>query len=222
MTNVIFLSYPLNNQAFGYGNGKRFEITQVRDICCGDTSNNTEFQMPTHYGTHIDFPFHFSKTGNKSTDYSPDEFVFSNIALVEVNSNEVSDFLIRNKDLNVENFNQDIELLFIKTGYCKKRFSSEYWEFGLGFHPETANYLKQKFPKLRAIAFDLISMNSFQQRELGREAHKQYLIENDILIIEEVDLNKVSTKTLFNEVIIAPLMLDKADGAPVTIIAKTK
>lgn len=221
MSNTLFLSYPLNDKAFGYGNGDRFEITQVRDMCCGDTSNNTVFKMPTHYGTHIDFPYHFSADGKKSTDYSVTDFVYNEVGIVEIDANNVTDYLIKNIDFALDNLNQNIELLFIKTGFCEKRYTDEYWEFGFGFHPETASYLKQHFPNLKAIAFDLISMNSYQQRETGREAHKQYLIENDILIVEEVDLTQVTPQTEFNEVIIAPLMLDKADGAPVTIIAKT-
>lgn len=221
MSNTLFLSYPLNDKAFGYGNGDRFKISQVRDMCCGDTSNNTVFEMPTHYGTHIDYPYHFSSDGKKSTDYSVTDFIYNQVGIVEVEANNVTDFLIKNQDLEIEHINSNVELLFIKTGFCEKRYTDEYWEFGFGFHPETANYLKQHFPNLKAIAFDLISMNSYQQRETGREAHKQYLIENDILIVEEVDLTKVTAQTKFNEVIIAPLMLDKADGAPVTIIAKT-
>ena len=221
MSEIIYLSYPLNNKAFGYGNGDRFKLTQVRDMCCGDTSNNTIFEMPTHYGTHIDYPYHFSSEGKKSTDYNVSDFIFNQVSFVEVEAQNVEDYLIKNKDLNLNGLNPDTELLFVKTGFCNKRYSDEYWQFGFGFHPETALFLKQKFPNLKAIAFDLISMNSYQQRETGREAHKQFLIENDILIIEEVDLTQVNALTQFEEVIVAPLLLDKADGAPVTIIAKT-
>jgi len=221
MSKTLFLSYPLNDEAFGYGNGDRFKISQVRDMCCGDTSNNSVFEMPTHYGTHIDFPYHFSIDGKKSTDYEARDFIYNQIGIVEIDSEKVEDYLIKNKDLEIDHINTNIQLLFIKTGFCSKRYTTQYWELGFGFHPETADFLKQNFPHLKAIAFDLISMNSYQQREIGREAHKEYLIENDILIIEEVDLSQVSSQTQFNEVIIAPLLLDKADGAPVTIIAKT-
>jgi len=220
MSKIIYLSYPLNDKAFGYGNGDRFKLIQVRDMCCGDTSNNTVFEMPTHYGTHIDYPCHFSSDGKKSTDYNVSDFIFNQVSIVEVEAQNVEDYLIKNKDLPLEGLNPDTELLFVKTGFCNKRYSDEYWQFGFGFHPETASFLKQKFPNLKVIAFDLISMNSYQKRETGREAHKQFLIKNDILIIEEVDLTQVNALTQFEEVIIAPLLLDKADGAPVTIIAK--
>ncbi|MCB9335094.1 MAG: cyclase family protein [Flavobacteriales bacterium] len=220
MSKTLFLSYPLNSEAYGYGNGDRFKLTKVRDICCGDTSNNTTIEMPTHYGTHIDYPFHFSVDGKKSSDYLAQHFIFQNIGFVEVDASLVEDYLIGNKNLVIENISSNIEMLIVKTGFCNKRHTPEYWEYGLGFHPETASFLKEKFPQLKAIAFDLISMNSYQQREIGREAHKEYLIKNDILIIEEVDLRAINSQTIFKEVIVAPLLIENADGAPVTIITK--
>ncbi len=222
MSKTLFLSYPLNDKAFGYGNGDRFKLTQVRDMCCGDTSNNSVFEMPTHYGTHIDYPYHFFSEGKRSTDYKASDFIYSNVACVEIREHDVDDYLIRNKDLNIAGIAPNIELLFIKTGFCNKRYTEDYWEYGFGFHPETATYLKTSFPNLKTIAFDLISLNSYQNREIGREAHKQFLVENDVLIVEEVDLCQISSQTQFEEVVIAPLLLDKADGAPVTIIAKIK
>ena len=223
MSDIKFLSYPLNDKAYSYGNGERFEITQVRDMCCGDTSNNTTFKMPTHYGTHMDFPYHFSSEGKKSSNYSASDFVFSDSACLEINSDNVENYLISIADLslNIDNISEETELLFVKTGFCNKRYTNDYWEYGFGFHPDTAAYLKRKLPKLKMIAFDLISMNSYQQREIGREAHKQFLIEHDILIVEEVDLRFVDSSTVFEEVIVSPLLLENADGAPVTIIAKT-
>lgn len=216
---ILNLTYPLNDKAFGYGNGDRLNLIKARDMCCGDTSNNTVINMPTHYGTHIDYPFHFSKEGKKSSDYSIEDFIFDEVKCIEVKENEVVDYLITNNNLEVEG-DSKTELLFIKTGFCNKRNSNKYWEFGFGFHRETASFLKHKYPNLKAIAFDLISLNAYQNRSEGRIAHKEFLIENDILIIEEVDLRKINSKIKFKKVIIAPLQLENADGAPVTIIAE--
>lgn len=216
---ILNLSYPLNDKAFGYGNGERFQLTKERSMCCGDTSNNTSFKMPTHYGTHIDYPFHFSSEGKKSTDYPIQDCIYNEVELIEIDNSLIDDYLIKNDHLNLIGKNNKAELLIIKTGFSNKRNEPVYWEFGLGFHRETANYLKQYFPNLRAIAFDLISLNSYQNREEGRAAHREFLIENDILIIEEVDLRKITKSTKFNHVIVAPLNIENADGAPVTIIA---
>ncbi|HRN41202.1 MAG TPA: cyclase family protein [Vicingus sp.] len=220
MSNTIFLSYQLNDKAFGYANGNRFNLKKVRSICCGDTSNNSSFEMPTHFGTHIDYPYHFDEKGKNSSDYLAQDFVFSKIACISIEETIIDDYLIKNNHLNLSKIPSETELLFIKTGFCYKRLLPEYWEFGYGFHPETAAFLKQKLPNLKAVAFDLISLNSYQHRELGRIAHKEFLSTQNILIIEEVNLQEITEKTIFNEVIIAPLLLEKADGAPVTIIAK--
>ena len=221
MSNWIFLSYPLNDKAFGYGNGERFKLNKLSDMSTGSSSNNTSFQMPTHYGTHIDFPFHFAIDGKKSTDYNAGDFVFENVAVIEINSSTVKDYLININDLHkVQLLKKNTDLLIVKTGFCAKRYTDEYWEKGLGFHLETADFLKQNLPNLRAIGFDLISLNSYQQRAHGREAHKEFLKKNDVLIIEELDLNKVTETTNINKVIVSPLYMEDADGAPVTIFAE--
>ena len=218
MNNWIFLSYPLNNNAFGYGDGDRFELNQTRSICCGDTSNNSAFKMPTHYGTHIDYPFHFSDNGKTSSDYQATDFIFNHVNIVEIND-KVENYLIKNINLDLTQVNKNCDFLIIKTGFCNKRLSQEYWEYGYGFHPETAVYLKQNLPNLKAIGFDLISLNSYQNRPVGREAHKAFLIENDILIIEELNLLNITKSTEINQLIVAPLLLEKADGAPCRIFA---
>lgn len=176
--------------------------------------------MPTHYGTHLDFPFHFSENGKTASDYKADNFVFNEVEIIEIESGDVKDYLIKNENLNVKGLNSSTDLLIIKTGFCHKRHLDEYWEKGLGFHSETAAYIKAHFSHLKAIAFDLISLNSYQQREMGRKAHKEFLIKQDVLIVEEVDLRNVNSKTKFKQVIIAPLLMEKSDGAPTTIMAE--
>jgi len=215
--NWTYLSYPLNSNAFGYGNGDRFELKQIRSMCCGDTSNNSEIKMPTHYGTHIDFPFHFNEKGKTSSAYQAVDFVFLKVGVVEI-SNDVEGFLIKNNNLNLKELNSNIDFLIIKTGFCNKRNTNEYWEKGYGFHPETALFLKNNFPNLKAIGFDLISLNSYQNRPIGREAHKAFLIENDILIVEDLDLREITAKTKIIQLILAPLLIEDADGAPCTIL----
>ena len=216
-----YLSYPLNDKAFGYGNGDRFSLKFIRSMCCGDTSNNSEFFMPTHYGTHIDYPFHFSDQGAKSSAYSANDFVFNNVGVIDISdSSPIDDYLIKNEHLNLDDIEKDVEILIVKTGFTNKRNTDEYWEFGYGFHPETAYYLKSNLPHLRAIAFDLISLNSYQNRPIGREAHKAFLVNEKVLIIEELDLRNISSMTHIKQLIVAPLLLEDADGAPCTILAQ--
>ena len=214
-----YLSYSLNSETYGYGNGDRFELNQIRSMCCGDTSNNSEFKMPTHFGTHIDYPFHFDSHGKTSSDYIANDFIFTSIKIIEV-VGEVDDYIIKNKNLRIDKIDSTVDFLIVKTGFTYKRNTNEYWEKGFGFHPETANYLKHNFPNIKCIGFDLISLNSYKNRPLGRISHKAFLKENDILIVEEMDLRNISENSIIKQLIIAPLQLEQADGAPCTILAQ--
>ena len=86
---------------------------------------------------------------------------------------------------------------------------------------EIAFYLKAFFPKIRVLGFDSISVSSFQNRIIGREAHKAFLDpKNPILLLEDMDLTNVDKNTKFKRVIIAPLRISKCDGLPCTVIGE--
>lgn len=221
MIKWIFLSYPLNNKAFAYGNCERFKLIQTRSISSGQTSNNTTLEMPVHYGTHIDFPYHFCNEGHQAHQFNPEFFIFNYPAVIDISANQLTDYLICNQHLKaVEQLSKQTDCLIIKTGFCNKRYTNEYWQYGWGFHKQTAAYLKQHLPNLRVIGFDLISLNSYQQREHGREAHKAFLCEYSILIVEEMDLSAIQDSTTIEQIIISPLIIEGGDGAPVTVFAK--
>ncbi|RYZ80474.1 MAG: hypothetical protein EOP04_25820 [Proteobacteria bacterium] len=71
-----------------------------------------------------------------------------------------------------------------------------------------------------AIGLDSISLTGFQNREVGRAAHKEFLAgPNPILIIEDMNLEALQGKTP-SSVIVLPLRILSGDGAPCTAIAK--
>ena len=69
---------------------------------------------------------------------------------------------------------------------------------------------------------DLISISSYSNREEGRKAHHAFLDSDKgdpILLIEDM---KIDTDGPFNKVIVAPLLIDSADGSPCTVLAYTE
>lgn len=222
MSKWTFLSYELSDKDFAYGNGERLRHTWLRNIEKGDTSNNSHISTPTHYGTHIDFPLHFSATGKDCSDYPAQEFIHEHIGFLDISNEKIEDYLIRNHHLDCRTLDTNITLLIIKTGFCEKRTSEDYWKYNWGFHHETAHHLKKHFPQLTSIAFDLISLSSYQQRIEGRIAHKSFLSDQEILIIEDVNLQPLSKENIIQQVVIAPLRIIKVEGTPVTIMALVK
>lgn len=216
----IFLSYLLDKNLSGYGNGQRIEIENLRSISSGDTSNNTYLRLPSHFGTHIDFPHHFSNDGLVLNDYSAECFVFDNIKLIEINCENNSNYLITIDQLGDVEYNEEIDFLIVKTGFCYYRDQDKYWMYGYGFNLDVAGFLRAQLPNLKAIGFDLISLNSYQQREIGRLAHREFLLDNNILLVEDMDLSNVKQETNIRKLVVAPLRFNLAEGSPVTIIAE--
>lgn len=219
MSSWEFLSYEMTETLSNYGGSRGIEIEWLRRMDKGDSSNNSALKLSSHTGTHIDYPLHFYKEGKTGSEYSANNFVFTKVGILDISHADVNAYLISNRDLK-NDLQGDIEFLIIKTGFCNRRNDTKYWEHNWGFASETAAFLKGKFPQLKAIGFDLISLSSYQQRETGRIAHKEFLEKNDILIVEDMDLQNIFEETQIKTLIVSPVRFEGADGAPVTIIAE--
>jgi kynurenine formamidase len=216
----IFLSYPLSPQLSAYGNGKRIKVDRIRKMENGDSSNNTELYLPTHFGTHIDFPYHFSNHGKKSDDYDANFFICETVQIVDISEKIRNDDIIKINQFKETDFNPANELVLLYTGLCKKRYMDEYWNHNPAIHPELAPFFRKKMPNLSMIGFDSISLTGWNYRELGKEAHKAFLLENDILVIEDMDLSQLDATFYIKRVVISPLRVRELEGAPITVIAE--
>jgi arylformamidase len=218
----IFLSYELSPGLSAYGNGQPVDIEPGSRISKGKSSNSSLLRLSSHYGTHIDFPRHFSDAGSHGGNYNASEFVFNHVKLIDISNVKVPDYLIRPDHLQEEKFDAAAELLLIKTGFSGQRFSDVYWEKNPGLDPGLAAFFKKQMPGIRAVGIDLISLSSWQKRDIGRKAHKEFLVNHQVLIIEDMDLSKVEASTGFERVIVSPLRFKDADGSPVTVFAQVR
>lgn len=217
---MIFLSYLLNEQTPTYGNSSKFEQRKNKDMAKGDIANDTSISTTVHIGTHIDMPYHFHKNGQTIEDYNANFWIFKNPLIIEVEAKSIIiyDELIEKLD-NVDDYNYD--LLIVKTNICEIRDSEKFYKENYGFHPNIYDYLIKKFPNIKIFGFDSISVSSFQNRLLGREAHKKFLNpKNPILLLEDMDLRGINEKMKFKEIIISPLRISNCDGLPCTVFAK--
>jgi len=215
---MIFLSYILDEKTPTYGNRNKFEQIKKSAISVGDVANDTAVSTTVHIGTHIDMPYHFYDYGQTIENYDADFWIFRKPLIIEITQEEliIKEKLIE-KLCNVDDEAYDI--LIVKTGICNIRDKDEFWERNYGFHPDIYDYLTINFPSIRVFGFDSISVSSFVNRELGREAHKRFLNpKQPILLLEDMNLKDLHEATNFKEIIIAPLRISKCDGLPCTVI----
>ena len=213
---VIRLSHTLGSTTPLYGGANEIRISPRKSLSCGDTCNTFFLEFPNHSSTHVDAPFHFLGDGKKLDEISSENWVFKHIAIIDqpARSSELLNFdpLAAYKGTVPE----QIEIVLIRTGFEKKRGTKAYWEENPGLDPALAERLKAAFPRLRAVGMDFISTSAFQHREKGRLAHHEFL-GREILLIEDMSLIPLtSTPDLL---VVAPLIVEGLDGAPVTIFA---
>ena len=215
MMKSVYLSYYINNRTPQYGGDDAIAILQRSSIADGDSSNSKQISMPNHVGTHIDFPRHFSIDGKTLNDYPADFWTFDNPFVLDYNA--ADEEIIDLNESILESIPSGTDILFINTGFQKNRGTKKYWNNNPGLSPDLAFKLRERCSNLKIVGFDFISLSSYQNRILGREAHKEFLVKNNILVIE--DMNFTNLQKGVSLVVALPFMIDQADGGPITVIA---
>lgn len=214
---IMFLSYFINEQTPIYGGERAIQVEKRSEISKGASSNTKYLKLPNHTGTHIDFPKHFSDEGKVINDYPASFWLFRSVHVIKYSA--AKDEIIDERLLENIDIPSETDFIILDTGFGKFRSDNVYWNNNPGLAPSLASHLKTKCPKLKAIGFDFISLTSYQNRLLGREAHKSFLLSNDILLIEDMMLDEIKGKDI-KSVTALPLLIDKIDGSPITMIAE--
>ena len=212
------LSYPISESTPIYGNNTGILLSADKQIINGDSCNTMFLSFPNHIGTHIDLPYHFDSNGKTLNDYDADFWIFENVVLINV-SDKVNDCQIIKPHLIPEIDNKDIDLLLIKSGYGKLRKTKRYTMTPPGLAADMAKWLRIHYPKVKCVGIDFISVSSICNKKEGRKAHHAFLNAKSgtpILLIEDMNLDYEGP---FDKVIIAPLLIESADGVPCTIFA---
>ncbi|KAB8036822.1 hypothetical protein GCL60_13335 [Silvanigrella paludirubra] len=219
--NWVFLSHVWGESCPPYGEGKRIQLTRIRNMELGDSCNSYEFTASNHIGTHYDFPNHFDHFGKIVTDYQPNSFIHNDIGFINLNLNFGDTLDVEKIKGNINFISNNITLLLIRTGISRFRNNDiRYSTIGVPVSEGVAAFLRTRFPFLTTIALDFISISSFSNRQLGRKVHQEFLKnDNPILIIEDANFEPLCQKTP-SIVVSLPLRIENGDGAPVTIIAK--
>jgi len=225
----MYLNHILAETTPQYANTGVLKIEKSRSINEGDTSNNTNLSFSGHTGTHIDAPLHFDQYGKGLDMFRSDFWFCHNPFLIEYETTENEILTFSKLEKYLLKIPQETDFLLIKTGFEKYReegSDSKYIFNGPGIAPDVGIWLRGHL-KIKMIGFDFISLTSFKNRELGREAHRAFLsaeqklfngtVGEPILIVEDMHLSELK-KSPVNACVI-PFLYLESDGAPVTVIA---
>ena len=117
----------------------------------------------------------------------------------------------------------DAEILLLKTHFEELRKNDIYWENNPGYDYQIADFLRKRFPSIKAFGIDTISLTSVKNREMGKKAHQAFLVSKPpILIIEDMKLGEISSNTNYGKMILTQFPIEKTDGTPVNCILNIK
>lgn len=219
MKSFIYLSYPLSEKTPLYGNGKGISLKSDQQQDKGDSCNTMLWSFPNHSGTHIDAPKHFNSNGKTITDYPPEFWVFNKVELIDI-SHAVDDSQLIEPEIFPEFKVKDPELFLIKTGYGKYRGTDRYTLTPPGISANVAKWLRDRYPSIRCVGMDIISVSSYSNRVEGRKAHHAFLSHiKPLLLVEDMDLTSTNQNTVLHEIIVSPLFVQGTDGSPCTVFA---
>ena len=219
---MINISYPINKKTPVYPNTPELKISEYRSIANGDSSNNSLITIPSHYGTHLDAPRHFSDKGACISDLTISGAInLKNVYCVSLPKQ--ADMPITSGDiLSLPKEISNAEGILLKTGFCAERLKnpSIYTNtppWVMGDVPDT---LRRLFPNLKLYGSDTISVSSPIHREEGHLAHKGFLcnVEQPILLLEDINLNLVSPSLSPFKLTLYPFFDEDLDGSPVVTI----
>ncbi len=191
----------------------------------GAVCNTFRVELFNHYGTHMDGPNHFNPEG-KQLWQMPQETFFSESPLVLDIPKGEGEAIMPDELLANDEAIKQADMLFLRSGFEAVRAADNlrYSQRGPSVSADAAQLIVTRWPHLKAVGMDWISLTSPLNLEDGIRAHQIMLGRNGnkpVLIIEDVALADVEADRL-EQVLCVPLFIQGIDSAPVTIFAKMK
>lgn len=220
----IRMSYTLDAKDPGWPNSPKVTREVVTSYEKGDVFRSCNVTYYDHFGTHIDGPSHFNPKGIDVTDQPISDFIYKNPLIIELPKKE-EEKILKEDLINYEEELKKVDLLLIRTGFAKLKRGTEprvYEEHGPGFSSEACQWLVDNFKDIKAVGFDFISLNCYQDLEDGVKAHQIMLgSKNWINIIEDVGLEYIENNKPV-KIYAIPLFVEGADSSPVTMWAEVE
>lgn len=224
---LIYLSHVLAESTPLYGGMGGIRINPSRSMVRGDSSNNSELQLPAHAGTHIDAPRHFDPQGMSLDWYTPDYWVVKRPMLLDLPCEPGEILDMGRMGTMLESVAQDCDMLLLRTGAEAWRNAEPdvYSRRGPGVAADVALWLRAH-RSIKMLGMDFISISSFAHRETGRAAHRAFLgagAGQPILLVEDMALAGLARRIdALEEAWVVPMLYAGADGAPATVFGRTR
>lgn len=169
--------------------------------------NEKRLTFNSHFGTHIDAPFHMLQDGKKLDDFPIEHFIGKAIVIDAGKKNDKNEIIVRLEEV------QEDDIVFFYTGNTEKAYSDLFFKNNPVISLATARELAERKVKI-------VGLDSYTPDNAPYETHK-LLFRHGICIVENlVNLKQLVGKRFTCQVM--PLKIAEADGAPCRVVATLK
>ncbi|NLF27076.1 MAG: cyclase family protein [Clostridiales bacterium] len=203
----------------------------VWDACTdrGDINNASTIRHHMHNGTHVDAPKHFYPGGRAIDEIPIEDFCYRAPLALKIPKGKGGRICRADLESRADQIAK-CDILLVYTGYADLRASDPraFIDDFPCWGADAGAYLRKGFPKLKAIAMDVLSVDSavYGAAE-GFPAHHAMLDENEanpertLLIFEDVNTRKLYEAGRPAKAIYAfPLRFKGLEASPVSMVAE--
>jgi kynurenine formamidase len=196
-------------------------VVERSRISEGKSSNTSYIELFAHTGTHIDMPWHFNQNGRKILDFGIEEFVFQNVALIDIPKGANNPVLWKDLTPFLDQLS-NVDSLLIRTGFGleRKKNPDSYIHDTPGLALETGKKLSE-FSNLRCIGVDFISIENIgRARGTGYPVHHALLDRDEpIILLEDANLSVLGNGDIVR-LYLFPLRIADLEASPVTAVVE--
>lgn len=199
------LTLPMRPEQPPWPGDPPFTKTPVSSIRQGQSANVSWLAMSSHFGTHLDAPYHFEETGLRLDQIPPEVCV----GPVTVHAVDTPD-LIRPEHLP---HLEDVERIVFKTRNTRYIADTVFHTDYVSVSLEAARELSRA--GVRLVGIDYFSVEAFKPP--GHPVHHE-LCGKGVVIVEGLDLRRIAPGRY--EIIALPLLIAGCDGSPCRVLLR--
>jgi arylformamidase len=218
MAHYRWLSYPLDVAGPRPPAIPAPELSDLYTVA-RDGASVQILRLASHTGTHLDTPCHVMEGGVRITEFAPQELIFTQPVVVDLRLQDAQ--IVQPEQLEpFAGVLSGADMALFRFGYGHVRASDPKRFSGRcpGFGNESARWLRERCPALRAMGMDVPSVATIAHLDQTMRCHNVLLegAGRRFIIIEEMQLD-TDLKGL-REVRVNPWLVKDMDSGPCTII----
>lgn len=221
------LSYSMGEKIPVFPTNPKERYYFESEMLKGDAANTSTAVHHMHNGSHVDVPLHFSKYGRDIMDIPLEDFYYTAPLLISL-PRKKGEFVTKQDLVAYEEEIRQADILLLYLHYADIRSDIDTFVDDFpALAVDAAQYLRMEFPKLKAVAIDVISIESCIEGPKNNFPVHHALLDavegldvRPLLVYEDINLKAYSEICQpVTQITAFPIRWQGAEAGPISFVA---